>query len=294
MNDLSKIELNSNGNVIKKDILDKEFRIFGTVEDPLFLAVDIADRLGHTQAVRMVESADLDDDEKFLLEPYDLNSQGIKGLQNNTKYLFVNELGAYRILMRSRKPIAKPFQKELARFLKKQRLKQLPTDPITAVIQMPTTEKQIQRNKKLENIGWEKEVIDIRQLTAKANTRLNIILSKKGLGEYQIIELTKIVNRAVLGMDANELKKLVGVPKWFETRNILSNNIILLNFLFVESNISSKIEYKTNINYLQIKEIVSNICQAMKIIDDSSMVLQLNNQTQSSLDKFLKPATVTN
>ena len=294
--------------IAKQMILGKEFRVFGTVEEPLFLAGDIAKWIEHSNVTKMLEI--LDDDESIIkkidhtnqrLEGSHVNKkhvsidptvQSTESLQANTNYTFVNELGVYRILMRSNKPLAKPFQKEVARFLKKQRLKKATSDPLSAIMQMPTTEKQIKRNKMLENKGWDQDDIDIRQLNAKANTRFKKLAKSKGLVDYQIMALTRMINKAVFGMDANELKKISGASKWSETRNILPQSVMRLNLLFIESNVSSKFGEYEKISYFRAKKIVISVCDALKIIDDSSMELHLNDNAQSKITDYFKPKKV--
>jgi len=91
-------------------ILNKEFAIYGDTENPLFLAKDIADMIGHSNTSKMVNDSDLNDDEKVLTTSYTLG-----GTQ---KQLFLTENGLYEVLMQSRKPIAKEFKKEVKLILK--------------------------------------------------------------------------------------------------------------------------------------------------------------------------------
>jgi prophage antirepressor-like protein len=93
--------------------LSKSIDIQGTIDEPLFRASQIADLLDiaciHTSL------RNFDSDEKVLhLVP----SQG--GPQQT---MFLTELGLYRILGQSRKPVAKPFQKWVCTVIKEIRLK---------------------------------------------------------------------------------------------------------------------------------------------------------------------------
>lgn len=194
---------------------------------------------------------------------------------------------AKEIAMLQRNEIGRQIRLYFIRFEKEH--KKLPNDPFLQVVGMPTTEKQIKRNKMLKNKGWEQKDIDIRQLNVKANNRFKELAKSKGLVDYQIMALTRRINKAVFGMDANELKKMFGVSKWSETRNILPQSVMRLNLLFVESNVSSRFGEYEKISYFRAKKIVMGVCDALKSIDDSSMELQLNNNMQRKITDFLDP-----
>lgn len=197
---------------------------------------------------------------------------------------------AKEIAMLQRNSIGRQIRLYFIRFEKEHN--KLSNDPFLQVVGMPTTEKQIKRNKMLKNKGWEQEDIDIRQLNAKANNRFKNLAKSKGLVDYQIMALTRRINKAVFGMDANELKKSFGVSKWDETRNILPQKVMRLNLLFVETNVSSKFDEYEKITYSRAKKIVVGVCEAVKIIDDSSMKLQLNDNMQRKITDFLDPVEI--
>ena len=98
-------------------ILGQEFRIYGTVENPLFLVADIARAIEHSNPSRLTNI--VDEQNKLLLtltSVHGQNSQG--GLRENKEYWFVTEAGLYKILMRSDKPKAQPFQDKVCEILK--------------------------------------------------------------------------------------------------------------------------------------------------------------------------------
>lgn len=90
----------------ERNVLGKQFRIYGDFENPLFLAKDIADWLELTNTTDMVNRVDEDEVTKF-------NLGGLQGECN-----FLTENGLYEVLMQSRKPIAKEFKKEVKKILK--------------------------------------------------------------------------------------------------------------------------------------------------------------------------------
>lgn len=90
----------------KREVLGKEFKIYGDFENPLFLAKDVAEWIeyGISNVSKMVKS--IDENEKIITRT------------NNTSATFLTEDGLYEVLMQSRKPIAKAFKKEVKTILK--------------------------------------------------------------------------------------------------------------------------------------------------------------------------------
>ncbi len=91
-------------------VLGKEFRIYGTVENPLFLARDVAEWIEYNldKVGQMLKT--VDDDEKFT-SPIHYSGQV-------REMYFLTEDGLYEVLMQSRKPIAKEFKKQVKVILK--------------------------------------------------------------------------------------------------------------------------------------------------------------------------------
>lgn len=97
-------------------ILGKDFTMYGDVNNPLFLAKEVADRIKHTNLTVMLKSADVD--EVIKIRPK--HSLGL--LTNNNEYNFLTENGLYEVCMLSRKPEAKEMKAEVKRYLKQIRL----------------------------------------------------------------------------------------------------------------------------------------------------------------------------
>lgn len=93
-------------------ILGKEIKLYGSIENPLFMASDVADWIEHTNTTMMLRK--IDDEEKGLNNVYTLGG--------NQEKWFVTEDGLYEICMQSRKPIAKQMKKEIKKYLKSIRL----------------------------------------------------------------------------------------------------------------------------------------------------------------------------
>ncbi len=95
----------------EQEVLGKHFKMYGTPEEPLFLAKDVAEWIDHSKPSVMIES--VDDDEKVKVNNvYFENRTGGNGTW------FLTEDGLYEVLMQSRKPIAKEFKKKVKEILK--------------------------------------------------------------------------------------------------------------------------------------------------------------------------------
>ena len=97
--------------VLNREVLGKQFRIYGTKENPLFLAKDVAEWIEHSNASVMLSNVDKEEKVK-LKNIYFENRTGGKGTW------FLTEQGLYEVLFQSSKPIAKQFKKEVKNILK--------------------------------------------------------------------------------------------------------------------------------------------------------------------------------
>ena len=104
--------MENNLQVLKKsELLGHQFTIFGTTENPLFLAKEVADVIEHSKADVMVNL--VDDDEKVKV-----NNLYVDGRTGGQGVWMLTEDGLYEVLMQSRKPIAKQFKKGVKTILK--------------------------------------------------------------------------------------------------------------------------------------------------------------------------------
>lgn len=110
----------------QREVLGKEFKIYGTIENPLFLAKDVAEWIDYAYKDARKVSRDVskmlktvDDDEK-VKSTLKLGGEDYShgGVRENTEMWFLTEDGLYEVLMQSRKPIAKAFKKEVKKILK--------------------------------------------------------------------------------------------------------------------------------------------------------------------------------
>lgn len=101
------------------EILGKKIKLYGSVENPLFLAKDVAEWIDYSkrangtyQTSNMLKH--VENDEKVVKS---FNTLG--GVQETW---FLTEDGLYECCMRSTKPIAKEMKKEIKKYLKSIRL----------------------------------------------------------------------------------------------------------------------------------------------------------------------------
>jgi len=105
--------------VQETDILGRKISLYGSIDNPMFLAIDVADWIEYSKAANgkcntSVMLKSIDDCDKGL------NIVKTPGGEQNA--LFITENGLYEVLMQSRKPIAKSLKREIKAYLKQIRL----------------------------------------------------------------------------------------------------------------------------------------------------------------------------
>lgn len=141
----------------KSTFLGKEIDVWGTFENPLFRASDVADWLHNTNVSNMVKKVDENEVTKFNLG----SRQG--------ETLFLTEDGLYEILMLSRKKEAKQFKKGVKKILHEIRTKggyiastdaDTPEDIMAraVLVAQQTLARREERIKELEEQGRRQEI----------------------------------------------------------------------------------------------------------------------------------------
>ena len=74
----------------ERELFNRNFKIYGTVDEPLFLAKDIAEMIGHSDPSTMMRM--VDEEEKHVVTMF------VSG--QNRKVLMAKEDGLYEILMK--------------------------------------------------------------------------------------------------------------------------------------------------------------------------------------------------
>ena len=96
--------------IAQRDVLGKEFKIYGNIDNPLFLARDVAEWIEYNP----------NDINKMLavVDANDKQTRTIFRSGQNRECWFLSEDGLYEVLMQSRKAIAKEFRKQVKQILK--------------------------------------------------------------------------------------------------------------------------------------------------------------------------------
>lgn len=94
----------------EQEVLGKQFKVYGTAEEPLFLTKDVAEWIEYDTSSVHKMLANVDDDEKV--------RKNVPTLGGTQESWCLTENGLYEVLMQSRKLIAKQFKKEVKEILK--------------------------------------------------------------------------------------------------------------------------------------------------------------------------------
>lgn len=98
-------------------VLSKNFKVYGTSENPLFLAKDVAEWIDYSKTSQGYY------DVSTMLNTVETDEKCKHSSTNNLRSnWFLTEDGLYEVLMQSRKPIAKQFKKQVKSILKEIRL----------------------------------------------------------------------------------------------------------------------------------------------------------------------------
>ena len=105
------MQMNNINIIDEREVLGFDFKVYGDVDNPLFLAKDVANWIEHNKPSEMI--LNVDDDEKL--------KAIISHSGQSREMWFLTEDGLYEVLMQSRKPIAKEFKKKVKEILKELR-----------------------------------------------------------------------------------------------------------------------------------------------------------------------------
>ena len=101
--------------IAEKEICGKQFRVWNTPEEPLFLAKDVAIYTGYTGRAAVSHMLRIvNDKDKLKLDTTVI----CKGKPAKRNVYFITEQGLYKVLMRSDKPNAAQFQDKVCEILK--------------------------------------------------------------------------------------------------------------------------------------------------------------------------------
>lgn len=182
--------------ITEQEVLGKQFTVYGTADEPLFVAKDVAEWIEHSNPTEMLKS--IDEDEK-------LTSTILRAGQIREVNL-LTENGLYEVLMQSRKPLAKEFKKKVKEILKSIRkhglyaIDDLLNNPDMAIaaLQKLKEERRL-RLKAQEEIAQKNQIIQ--ELQPKASY-YDLVLQNKTLVPISVIAKD-------YGMSATKLNKIL-------------------------------------------------------------------------------------
>ena len=123
----------------QQEVLGKDFKIYGSIDEPLFLAKDVAEWIEHSDVSTMLKKID---EEEKVKKICDTNNICTTSRARDTQEMwFLTEDGLYEVLMQSRKTIAKQFKKEVKKILKQ--IRQTGGYIPTAIQAVPMTDEEI-------------------------------------------------------------------------------------------------------------------------------------------------------
>jgi anti-repressor protein len=205
----------------EQEILGKHFRVFGTPEEPLFLAKDTAEWIEHKDVSTMLRN--IDENEKIKITLQTISG----GLQPNTEYWFLTEDGLYEVLMQSRKPLAKQFKKEVKVILKSIRkhglyaTEELLNNPDLAIKAFTALKEEREKSKRLELENAElKPKAEFADQITNAKNMLNFaqtskVLNIEGFGRNNLLKFLRDSNVLMEGEYYNNLPKQMYIQQGY-------------------------------------------------------------------------------
>lgn len=178
------------------ELCGQQFTVYGTAQEPLFFAQDVAVMLQLTNVSDMVQRVDEDERSKF-----NLGRQG--------DGWFLTESGLYEVLMQSRKPIAKQFKKGVKAILKEIRTTggyiattQEDTPELIMARALQVAQATIDRHKKQLELANDRIVLQGEQLKSQAPKveYYDQVLQSEGTMTTRQLAMS-------IGMTANTLNK---------------------------------------------------------------------------------------
>lgn len=172
------------------ELLGRRVTVYGTMQEPLFLAKDISEWLEHTNTAMMLKM--VDDDEKTKIYGILPNLNKVysgceSSIYNGSYHSFLTENGLYEVLMQSNLPIAKQFKKGVKAILKEIRK----TGGYIAASVEESEEEIMSKALAIAQATLKRREERIRQLEQDATDQQALIEQKDGTIEAQEKEIKK-------------------------------------------------------------------------------------------------------
>ena len=180
--------------VINKSILlGKEIDVYGTIDEPLFLAKDVAEWIGHSDVSMMVKN--VEEDEKV--------TNNVCTLGGSQNAWFLTEDGLYEVLMQSRKPIAKQFKKGVKEILKTIR------KTGSYSVSKPLSQLEVLQMAVNQMVEQEKRLSGVERLALEQKERLDKMELEQADNAKALLEVELSDNKVPEVTMRNKIRKLV-------------------------------------------------------------------------------------
>lgn len=251
----------------EQEVLGKHFTVYGTVDEPLFVAKDVAEWIEHSNPTEMMKS--VDEDEK-------LTSTILRAGQKREVW-FLTENGLYEVLMQSRKPLAKAFKKKVKEILKSIRkhgmyaIDTLLDNPDMAIAAFQKLKEERRLRLLAQEDAAQKSQI-IHELQPKA-TYYDLVLQNKTLVPISVIAKD-------YGMSANKLNKILNELKvqykqgntWLLYQKYASNGYTQSKTHTIDAERSAMHTYWTQKGRLFIYDLLKNKKDLLPVIEHDHVI----------------------
>lgn len=229
----------------QREVLGKEFKMYGTIENPLFLAKDVATWLDIANTSQMVRNIDEDEKRIEVTPIYNVYN----GQFENQECLFLTEYGLYEVLMLSRKPLAKEFKKKVKEILKALRLNQIQISNTTNDIQISNTINELTT---MLNTFTNVFSDFVKQQTEFNKMITNIITNNTSNNEIQTSISEDEVENEILNFE-NSFMSVQDFSEYLNSKNIAPKKLgaLILYQLLRDNNIIDKDNKPIQNNYFK-------------------------------------------
>jgi len=238
-------------NLLVKQFNGLNIQVYGTYEEPLFKAKDIGELLGIKDVLSTVK--DFDNDEKGV--GYYPTPGG------RQQMMMLKEQGLYKILMISRKPIAKQFQKWVFNIIKEIRLKGK-----YDLEEKLKEHQQLLQVKELEHQQTQQELVKYKEKTYEAIEKTGhvYVIKTDAQGAYKVGKTKDAVTKRIRGLQTGNVDN-IQVLLDFKTSNpdLLEKNV---HYILDRYRCNSNREFfDCDINYIKtVVEICGNMLNTLK------------------------------
>lgn len=185
----------------EREVLGKHFCMYGTFDDPMFMAKDVAEWIDYTKTSQGYYNVSM------MLKPIDDNEKVTISIVDSDgkphKQWLLTEDGLYEVLMQSRKPIAKAFKKQVKEILKSIRKTGAYIAPGTTPMDNDgKIQKLLQQNEQM--IAYMEKQTETMQMQTKSMTKQTEMINCLGKLTARMAQSMKVM--------ADGITKLASLP----------------------------------------------------------------------------------